>query len=176
MCVFDRPTLAKPSPPAPPLPQISNAASFDFWKGHYSPLYWSDFRTADSSWATSAGGTLYKVTRGRLTTDPSYATYVSAGGVGTGVFNPANDDLVGGDGLNNNMGYWDRPTVTAPNYGDMEIGELKKNSSSRRRRRQFAARDGVLMMTTNASCARPPPLCAPRRLGASSRLRSFRPP
>ena len=83
----------------------------------------SDFQTADSSFATSAGGTLYKVSRGRATTDPSYATYVSTGSVGAGVFDPSSGNVVGGESLNANMGYWDRGTISAPNLGTIEIGE-----------------------------------------------------
>jgi hypothetical protein len=106
-------------------PKVSNAASFDVWKGHYSPLYWSDQQTANSEWTTSAGGTLYKVSRGRATTDPSYATYVTAGSVGASIFNPASDQIVGGEGENAIMGFWDRTaTVDAPNFGTLGIGEL----------------------------------------------------
>ena len=115
--------MSRTCPPTPA--KVSNAASFDVWKGHFSSLYWSDQQAADGLFATSADGTLYKVSRGRATTDPSYATY---GSVGASIFNPASDQIVGGEGLNGNMGFWDRPTVDAPNFGTLDVGKSTEGS------------------------------------------------
>lgn len=97
--------------------KVSNAASLDFWKAHYSPLYWTDMVALDASFADTGGGSRCKVTFARATTDAAWTTYTS---VAPTVYNPATNDIVGGTALNSRMGFWDRATVTAPNLGDVE--------------------------------------------------------
>jgi hypothetical protein len=96
--------------------KMTNQASLDFWKSHYSPLYWSDFNL--NSYQAIGGGTYYEVCYANSILDPLLSNYSG----NSSAFNPTNNDIIGGTGLNAPMGWWDRVTVNAPNLGNFEVG------------------------------------------------------
>ena len=91
--------------------KLNNQASFDLWKAHYSPLYWSDFRKFDHS-DTTGGGTNYSVVYDDHNTSAGLSTYTGA----SSAFDPtaergtqAQIKSTGGrqGGRNASMGWWD---------------------------------------------------------------------
>ena len=94
--------------------KISNRDTFDFWKGHYHPHYWSDWNR--NSYQATGGGTYYGVSFAVATTSPQISNYN-----GSNNFNSSTNTIVGGTGHQANMGWWDRATVDAPNFGKFEV-------------------------------------------------------
>jgi hypothetical protein len=97
--------------------KLTNVQNFDLWKGHYSPMYWSDFNQANGYQASGAG-TYYEVTFANNITDPTLVNYNGNGSA----YNAFTNDIIGGSGVNANMGWWDRATVNAPGLGNFEVG------------------------------------------------------
>lgn len=91
--------------------KLNNQASFDLWKAHYSPLYWSDFRKFDQ-YDTTGGGTNYSVVYDDHNTSAGLSTYTGI----NSAFNPnaarGTQDQIGRfsgyqGGRNASMGFWD---------------------------------------------------------------------
>lgn len=98
--------------------KLTDAASFDFWAGHYNPLPWADGQ--GSGTFTSGGGTAYGVCFAQNVTVPNVTGY----GRVPQAYGPKTNALLndGCDGYNKPMGYWDQVNVTAPGYGELTVG------------------------------------------------------
>jgi hypothetical protein len=94
--------------------KLNRQREMDFWRAHYHPLQWSNGNS--NSYQATGGGTHYQVSFAVATTSPEISNYT-----GTNNFQPATDNVAGGSGYNNNMGWWDRGHVTAPDFGVIEI-------------------------------------------------------
>ena len=89
--------------------KITNTQYFDFWKGHYMPLEWSDnTQSANNTTDAGGGGTSYEVTFAQnLTTASDILGYN-----GSTAYNHERNLLVSGTGLNGDMGWWDKKILT----------------------------------------------------------------
>jgi uncharacterized repeat protein (TIGR01451 family) len=96
--------------------KLTNVSTFDLWKGHYSPKYWSDFNVNGNK--TTGGGTYYGVSFANAITDPTLANYSG----NSSAFDPITNQIIGGTARNANMGWWDSATINAPNLGNFEAG------------------------------------------------------
>lgn len=96
--------------------KLTNAASFDFWAGHYNPLPWADGQ--GNGTFTSGGGSTYSVCFAQNLTVPDLAGYVGS----SQAYDPETNAIIGGTGRNQPMGYWDQATVSASGYGNLVIG------------------------------------------------------
>jgi uncharacterized repeat protein (TIGR01451 family) len=96
--------------------KLTNVSTFDLWKGHYSPKYWSDFNVNGNK--TTGGGTYYGVSFANAITDPTLANYSG----NSSAFDPITNQIIGGTARNANMGWWDSTTINAPNLGNFEAG------------------------------------------------------
>jgi uncharacterized repeat protein (TIGR01451 family) len=96
--------------------KLTNVSTFDLWKGHYSPKYWSDFNVNGNK--TTGGGTYYGVSFANAITDPILANYSG----NSSAFDPITNQIIGGTARNANMGWWDSTTINAPNLGNFEAG------------------------------------------------------
>tara|TARA_Y100000004_G_scaffold34163_1_gene36426 strand:- start:8961 stop:10040 length:1080 start_codon:yes stop_codon:yes gene_type:complete len=94
--------------------KISRPEAMDFWSAQYHPMHWSDHNI--SGYQATGGGTYYTVAFVQQINDPTLANYN-----GNSNFNQTTNQVTGGTGHNNNMGWWDRANVEAPNFGRIEV-------------------------------------------------------
>lgn len=95
--------------------KLTSVATFDVWKGHYHPKYWSDEVT--SGVYATGGGTYYDVCFANAIGDPVLGNYSG----NSTAYNPSTNRIIGGTARSANMGYWDNVSVTAPNFGTFDV-------------------------------------------------------
>jgi hypothetical protein len=98
--------------------KLTQTNSFDFWKGAYSPLYWSDDQS--NNYQAVGGGKTYQVTMARQVKDPSWSEYTS---VDKNIYNPDTNEIVGGTGFNANMAWWKLRDVQVPHFGNLKVAQ-----------------------------------------------------